>query len=139
MPRVTRRERRAKRYSPAKVDELLPPWQPDPDEPWDEQSDVVQPDATTRIVSRYRRQARNGMLIEFAVTLSILDQDGQWCEVLCIDTTNHGSVHRHRDNDHTSPPEVIAEITSPDVIQEHHQAAIDEAYDRYIEERDRHG
>lgn len=72
------------------------------------------------------------MLVEFAVVLVRLDANDEWQEILCIDTCNHGTVHRHRERH--AEPETIVDITSARVIQEQHGIAIDEVCDRY--ERD---
>jgi len=48
-------------------------------------------------VQREVRLEANGMLTEFAiVVLEVVE--GQDIELLCIDSCNHGSVHRHLEN-----------------------------------------
>lgn len=75
------------------------------------------------------------MLAEFAVTVS--EHDGvRWVERLCIDTCNHGTVHRHRDGDHRSEPEVIRPIEAALDVQQGLSDALDEAYDLVDDEEE---
>lgn len=87
--------------------------------------------ATVKYVDRTVWTRRENMLVEFAVVLVQLVDD-EWQEILCIDTCNHGTVHRHREQHRE--PEPIVDITSARVIQEQHAIAIEEVCDRY--ERD---
>jgi hypothetical protein len=126
VPRKTQRERQAVKNV---VGDNVATWAPDPKEPVWVATNQTDPDITTRISDRVVRYDRNGMLIEFAVVLSIFD-NGAWREVLCIDTCNHGTVHRHRDGNHDESPEIIATL-DPDDLESRHADAIDEAYDTW--------
>lgn len=109
------------------------PWTYDKSEPVDKRDLAEEVSATSRISQRTVRYESNNMLVEFAVVYSVFIEK-QWIERLCIDTCNHGTVHRHRDGDHTSPPDVIREIRSPQDVQECFWDAVGEAYDQLNEE-----
>jgi hypothetical protein len=81
-----------------------------------------------RVTQRTVRCARTGMLVEFAIVVSRLVGD-RWSEALCIDTCHHGSVHRHRNGDHTTTPDRLFAIESASDVQRGLSIAIDEAYD----------
>lgn len=87
--------------------------------------------ATVQYVDVTTWSNSENMLVEFAVVLSRL-VDGKWEEILCIDTCNHGTVHRHRDG-HGDPVEIV-EIDSPATIQAAHADAIDEVCDWFERE-----
>lgn len=82
-----------------------------------------------KITQRVVKYAGTNEVVEFAVTYSIRRDNGKWAEVLCIDTCHHGTVHRHRDGDHESPPEAIVVIYEQPVLHDALWKAIDEAYD----------
>lgn len=102
-------------------------WHADPFEASEEWSETDYPSATMKISQRTVTLIRNSHVIEFAVVLWVLES-GEWSEKLCVDSCNHGSVHRHRDGDH-SRLEVIEVITSQEVLQNHYWEAVGEAYD----------
>jgi hypothetical protein len=131
-------QRRKQQRKDAKnqVVDLSIPWTIDQTEPLDRQDLSDQVSATSRIIQRTKRYQRNNMLVQFAVVYSVFI-DKEWIERLCIDTCNHGTVHRHRDGDHQSEPELIRLIRSPRDIQECVWDAVDEAYDLLNEEEGR--
>lgn len=119
--------RRASRASAAAAESGIV-WAPKSGEPTFEKRNTTQINATTKVSSRTVHFAQSNLIVEFAVVVSRF-VDGAWTEVLCIDSCNHGTVHRHRDGDHGSDPEVIALITSQRIVQDSYWDAIDEAYD----------
>jgi len=84
-------------------------------------------DEDWQISQRTVRYANTSTIIEFAVTYSVRTGEDGWREILCIDTCNHDSVHRHRDGDH-SRHEPIEFIHDQGVIQEQFWEAVGEAY-----------
>ena len=77
-----------------------------------------------------RRVLWNQQLVAFAVVLSRKVGDRS-LEVVCIDTLNHGCVHRH-DGDHNAPFKVVRQISSQQDVQESFHDAYDEVYDEYL-------
>lgn len=132
MPKYGRQRDRASRRAgrdAKRQAELDAGWKRPPNEECIERTFDYPLSATMKYVDRTVWTRRENMLVEFAVTLVQLDAEGVWREVLCIDTCNHGTVHRHRDNH--GEPETIVEVTSARVIQEQHGLALDEVCDRY--------
>lgn len=125
MARLTRAERRARRNVKGVV--TVPAWAPDPDEETWERRTTDPIDNTSQISDRVVRYMRNNQLIEFAVIYEEFE-DGEYRERLCIDTCNHGTVHRHVNGDHDSEPAHIGDL-DPDTLEERHYEAIAEAYD----------
>lgn len=115
--------------------EFVRSWSPAADEPTEEQTVFTDVTATTRITQRTVRYERTGMLSEFAVTVS--EHNGcRWTERLCIDSCNHGTVHRHKNGDHKSAPDVIRKIESANDIQQGLSDALTEAYDLVDDEEE---
>jgi len=125
MARLTRRERQALRNQQG--DPTPPTWLPDPAEPYWQETFETHPDLSSTISDRVVRYERTNQLIEFAVILTV-ERGGAPEEVLCIDTCNHGTVHRHRNGNHTDDPETIATL-DPDELESRHSDAFDECYD----------
>lgn len=121
------RERRDTRESLATFD-VSAAWSPDPQEPTVEEQETNFISDTVLIAQRTVRYVRNDSIVEFAVVVQEQVGQDQWREVLCIDTCNHGTVHRHRDGDHTRL-EDLAPITDQGVVQDGYWEAVGEAYD----------
>ncbi len=129
-----RAQRRADKEQKAVFDDSLL-WTPDPNEPVDEFRESEPVNATTRISQRTVTYRRDGKIIEFAVVLSTLNSSGEWDEILCIDSCNHGSVHVHRNGNHSDPPEIIEMITNQEVLQNQYWEAIGAAYNEATREK----
>lgn len=82
--------------------------------------------AHMRMTVREVRFDRNGTLIEFAVVVTRRDVDRVPRAILCIDTCNHGTFHRHSSGH--GPPHVIHEICTPDILSQALSVALDETY-----------
>lgn len=103
-------------------------WAPPPLEECDE--DRVSIGLDDAYVISFRRVLWSGQLVAFAVVLSRKVGDRS-LEIVCIDTLNHGCVHRH-DGDHNAPFKVVRAISSQQDVQESFHDAYDEVYDEYL-------
>lgn len=102
------------------------PWSPDPSRPTETSTETLQTTSTRRLSQRTVKYQGENRLVEFAVVVTLNDGVTAEREILCIDTCNHGTVHRHRDGDHRSR-EDIRVIDSQDVIQDCFWDALEEA------------
>lgn len=105
-----------------------PAWELEAGTPTVESTETVAVDDERQITQRYVKIERTGAIVEFAVVYSKLDSEGCWQEILCIDTRNHGTVHRHWNGDHTVR-EDIEFIASQETIQNGFWDAVGEVYD----------
>lgn len=111
-------------------------WTPDPTR---DTFEVQQTDFPgDRLVSqRVVKDRESGLILEFAVVVKERTAGDDWVELLCIDTCNHGTVHRHVDGDHSDDArQDIAQVTNQEVVQNGFWDAIGEAYDRAYGEGD---
>lgn len=105
------------------------PWQP-PEGPTYVVSPFVLQSNNLRLVQREVRLENSGMLIEFAITVSQI-VEGKHVELLCIDSCNHGNVHRHLNNHKEFS--VIKELLFEGDLDAGFDLAIDEATNFYLE------
>lgn len=77
-----------------------------------------------------RRVLWNGQLVAFAIVLSRKIGDRS-IEMVCIDTLNHGCVHRH-DGSHSDPFKVLRPVLTQEDVQESFHEAYDEVYNVYL-------
>ncbi|HWU30179.1 MAG TPA: hypothetical protein VN041_13940 [Microbacterium sp.] len=103
-------------------------WAPPPLDDCDEDRWSVGLDETH--VLSVRRVTWNEQLVAFAVVLSRKIGERS-LEIVCIDTLNHGCVHRH-DGDHNAPFKAIRAISSQQDVQESFHDAYDEVYNAYL-------
>ncbi|MFJ6429728.1 hypothetical protein [Microbacterium maritypicum] len=101
-------------------------WWPDPEIETEESVETAYED-DWQISQRTVVYKNTSQIVEFAVTFSRHTGDDEWAEVLCIDTCNHQSVHRHRDGNH-SKLEDIEFISDQDIVQNQYWEAVGEAY-----------
>lgn len=81
------------------------------------------------VTQRVVKYSGTNEIIEFAVTSARRASNGDWMEVLCIDTCHYGTVHRHRNGDHRSEPEHITQINDQKVFHDEFWKALDEVFD----------
>lgn len=93
-------------------------------------SPIVLQSNDMRFVQREVRLESSGMLVEFAVTVS-QTIEGRQVELLCIDSCNHGSVHRHLNNH--KEYSAIKELLFEGDLDAGFALAIDEATNFYLE------
>lgn len=103
-------------------------WSPPPLDDCDEDRMTVALDPE-HVIS-VRRVLWNRQLVAFAIVLSRRVGDRP-IEIVCIDTLNHGCVHRH-DGDHSAPYREIRAIGSQQDVQESFNDAYDEVYNAYL-------
>lgn len=103
-------------------------WAPPPIEECDEDRLSVGLDDAHVLSSR--RVLWNSQLVAFAIVLSRRVGERS-LEIVCIDTLNHGCVHRH-DGDHNAPFKVVRAISSQQDVQDSFHDAWDEVYDEYL-------
>lgn len=104
-------------------------WTPDPELETIDSQETDYPG--NRLVSqRTVKYVRDGLIVEFAVVVKQQDASGEWAELLCIDTCNHGTVHRHVNGDHSDEGrEDISKIETQEDVQNGFWDAIGEAYE----------
>lgn len=103
-------------------------WAPPPLDECDEDRMTIALDEAYLLSTR--RVLWNRQLVAFAIILVRMVGDRN-LEIVCIDTMNHGCVHRH-DGDHDSPHTVIRAIGSQVDVQESFHDAYDEVYNVYL-------
>lgn len=114
-------------------------WTPDMSRPTEEDRNTAHVTLTGVVAQRVVRDVETQLIVEFAVMYCETQPDGQTAEILCIDSCNHGTVHRHVNGDHGSEPQVIREITTQDDVQDGYWEAVAEVYDRVNWEVPGHG
>jgi hypothetical protein len=121
-----------RREGEAPLEAVQSSWTPPPKGECDEETVTVSVD--TQNIITMRRVEWNGQLVEYAVTHSRKDSEGNWVEVSSIDTMHHGYVHRHYGPDHSVQPTYLRAIRSQEDVQQSFEESYDAIYDSYLNE-----
>lgn len=103
-------------------------WAPPPLDDCDEDRMTVGLDEANTLA--VRRILWNGQLVGYAIVWA-RSVAGRSLEMVCIDTMNHGCVHRH-DGDHATPYKQLRPINTQADVQESFHEAYDEVYNAYL-------